>query len=203
MSAWVFLKQPIHLISWCGTRMEYFLEAFVIVFNKLLAPLYDTLFSLNIREEERDTLFTAENIYTFQVMCGLHHSFHNKWASRQIDSSGLSSIQNRSGQSQWNAWPGNTYCLKILRRLGYWSRRQHNCWYWIEWQQRQEAIKTEARMKHLNASKKTLCHWKIRSWKILKQILKFSMKRKLTFTLGLGWTLKISIYLVMTKFIIQ
>ena len=54
--------------------MEYFLEACVIVFNKLLAFLHDTLFSLNIRKEERDTLFTAENIYTFQVMCGLHHN---------------------------------------------------------------------------------------------------------------------------------
>lgn len=82
MSAWVFLKQPIHLISWCGTRMKYFLEACVIVFNKLLATLHDTLFSLNIRKEERDTLFTAENIYTFQVMCDLHNSFHNKYMGK-------------------------------------------------------------------------------------------------------------------------
>ena len=54
---------PIHLISWCWTRMTHFLEA-CAVFNKLLVPLHDTLFSLNIRKEERDTLFTAENIYT-------------------------------------------------------------------------------------------------------------------------------------------
>ena len=74
---------PIHLISWCGTRMVHFLEA-CVVFNKLLVPLHDTLFSLNIRKGERDILFTAENIYTLQVMCDLHHSFHDKYL-RQVD----------------------------------------------------------------------------------------------------------------------
>ena len=77
--------KPIHLISWCGTRMEHFLEA-CVVFNKLLVDLHNTLFSLNIRKEERDILFTAENMYTLQVMRDLHHSFHGKYL-RQVDKS--------------------------------------------------------------------------------------------------------------------
>ena len=69
---------PIHLISWCGTRMAHFLEA-CVVFNNLLVPIHDTLFSLNIRKRERDILFTAENIYTLQVMCDLHQYFDDKY----------------------------------------------------------------------------------------------------------------------------
>ena len=82
--------------------MAHFFEA-CIVFNKLLVALHDTLFSLNIKKEERDTLFTAANIYTLQVMCDLHHSFHDKYL-RQVDkSTHLNSVQICSGHSQWNA----------------------------------------------------------------------------------------------------
>ena len=76
---------PIHFLSWCGTRMAHFLKA-CVVFKKLLVPLHDTSFSLNIRKEERDILFTAENIYTLQVMCNLQHSFDDKFLW-QVDKS--------------------------------------------------------------------------------------------------------------------
>ena len=50
--------------------MTHFLEAWV-VFNKLLVPFHDTIFSLNIRKEERDTLFTAKT-YTTSKLCGIY-----------------------------------------------------------------------------------------------------------------------------------
>ena len=122
------------LISGCGTRMAHFLEA-CVVFSIFLVPLHDTLFSLNIRKE-RDTLFTAKNIYTLQATCDLHHFYHDKRipTSRPIKSTCLNRVQNCSGKSQWNAWTGNTCCSKILKS-GNWWKQQHNSCYWIEWQQ--------------------------------------------------------------------
>ena len=94
----------IHLISWCGTRIAHFLEA-CLVFNKLLVPIHDTLFSLNIRKEERDILFTAENIYTLQVMCDLHHSFHDKYLWQVDKSTQLVSTVYKIAQDIANGMP--------------------------------------------------------------------------------------------------
>ena len=78
---------PIHLISWCTTRMAHFLEA-CVVFEEMLVPIHDTMFSLNIRNEERDVLFTAENLYTLKIMCDIYKDFHHGYV-RMVDKSSL------------------------------------------------------------------------------------------------------------------
>ena len=79
--------------------MTHLLEE-CVVFNKLLVPFHDTVFMLNIRKEERDTLFTVDT-YTTSKLC-LNHSFHDKYL-QQINSICLNSVQNGSEHSQWNA----------------------------------------------------------------------------------------------------
>ena len=66
--------QPLHLISWCQTRMAHFLTA-CKVFDDSLVALYDVMSSKNIRTEERNLLFTPINIYTIKLMASLNDLF--------------------------------------------------------------------------------------------------------------------------------
>ena len=63
--------KEIHLLSWCSTRMTHFLTA-CVSFNETIIPVYDTMFTNNLRKEEQDNLFTAENIYTVKLMCDIN-----------------------------------------------------------------------------------------------------------------------------------
>ena len=52
----------IHLISWCQTRMGHFLKACSVA-NDALPAIYDVMATCNIRQDERDSLFTAQSVY--------------------------------------------------------------------------------------------------------------------------------------------
>ena len=49
---------PLHLISWCQTRMLHFLKACTI-FHAMLPAVYDVMYTHGVREDDRDTSFSA------------------------------------------------------------------------------------------------------------------------------------------------
>lgn len=65
--------------------MAHFLEA-CVVFNKLIFPVHDRMFALNIHKDERDLLFTVENIDTFSILNDLHEVFHNSHLRKVVRS---------------------------------------------------------------------------------------------------------------------
>ena len=75
--------KPIHMLSWCATRMAHFMEA-CVSFDDILIPMYDTMFTSGLRKEDRDKLFTAENIYTVKVIKDLNKAFFVKYL-RKVD----------------------------------------------------------------------------------------------------------------------
>ena len=65
---------PLHLLSWCQTRMSHFLKS-CEVFDSMLPAVYDAMYMKGIRIDERDLLFTALNIFILKVMAELHPFF--------------------------------------------------------------------------------------------------------------------------------
>ena len=59
-------RTPLHLLSWCGTRMAYFLDACEL-FNEVLVEIYNTLVSVNAIADARDRLFSPSNIYVLKL----------------------------------------------------------------------------------------------------------------------------------------
>ena len=55
------MRKGVHLISWCATRMAHFLTT-CSKFDELLVPAYNTTFTSNLKREERNKLFTSENM---------------------------------------------------------------------------------------------------------------------------------------------
>ena len=78
---------PLHLLSWCQTRMAHFLNS-CCIFDDMLAAVYDTMYTKNIRVDERDLLFSAINIYIIKLMADLQPHFAEKFL-RQADKSDL------------------------------------------------------------------------------------------------------------------
>ena len=74
--------QPLHLISWCQTRMGHFLKA-CKVFDDMLPAVYDTMHTKGIRIDERDLLFTAKNIFIVKVLADIQPNFEKSSKSRQ------------------------------------------------------------------------------------------------------------------------
>ena len=66
--------QPLHLISWRQTRMGHFLKA-CKVFDDMLPAVSDTMYTKGIRVDERDLLFTAENIFIVKVLADIQPTF--------------------------------------------------------------------------------------------------------------------------------
>ena len=66
--------QPLHLVSWCQTRMAHFLTTCKL-FSDSLVPLYDVMYTKNIKKESRDILFTPMNIYCVLLMSSLNDTF--------------------------------------------------------------------------------------------------------------------------------
>ena len=66
---------PLHLLSWCQTRMAHFLKS-CAVFDDMLAAIYDTMYTRGIRIDERDLLFTCINVYIIKVMADLQPKFY-------------------------------------------------------------------------------------------------------------------------------
>lgn len=79
--------QPLHLMSWCQTRMGHFLKACKIM-DEMLPAVYDAMFTKGIRVEERDLLFTAKNIYIIKLLADIQPSYENGYL-RKADKSNL------------------------------------------------------------------------------------------------------------------
>ena len=79
------MTKGLHLISWCATRMAHFLQA-CLRFNELLVPVYTSMYSSDLKKEDRDALFTAENIYTMKVICGVEKAMYGAYL-RAVDKS--------------------------------------------------------------------------------------------------------------------
>ena len=58
---------PLHLISWCQTRMAHFFKSCCVV-NESMPAIYDVMYTKGIRIDERDLLFTANNIYIIKLL---------------------------------------------------------------------------------------------------------------------------------------
>ena len=71
------MTKGVHLMTWCATRMAHFLVA-CERFNSLLVPVYNTMYTQNIKAEERDALFHVDNIFTMKVVSDVHGVMHNK-----------------------------------------------------------------------------------------------------------------------------
>ena len=83
----VEMRKGVHLISWCATRMTHLLPACEKA-NDLLVPLYNTIDSCNIKQEERDRFFHLENIYILKLMIDIHEEFYIKYL-RPVDKEDL------------------------------------------------------------------------------------------------------------------
>ena len=59
--------KPIHLLSWCNTRMAHFLDA-CERFDTIILAIHDTLYSADKKKEERDALFSVLNIYIVKLL---------------------------------------------------------------------------------------------------------------------------------------
>ena len=65
---------PLHLISWCQTRMAHFLKS-CHVFDGMLAAVYDVMYTKGICVDERDLLFSVMNIYILKIMTDIQPNF--------------------------------------------------------------------------------------------------------------------------------
>lgn len=65
---------PIHLLSWCGTRMTHFLDVCVQI-ERVLKPLFDTIMSANIIPEKRDRYFTANDFFWLKILIGIQGAY--------------------------------------------------------------------------------------------------------------------------------
>ena len=62
------------LISWGGTRMAHFVTA-CQEFTSLLPAVYDAMYSTDVKKDERDALFTVENIFVIIMLSDLKPFF--------------------------------------------------------------------------------------------------------------------------------
>ena len=69
------MRKGVHLISWCASRMAHFLSGCEKA-NDLLVPLYNTMYSCDIKQEEQDRFFHLENIYILKLMNDIHKEFY-------------------------------------------------------------------------------------------------------------------------------
>ena len=80
------LHKGVHMMSWCATRMGHFLTA-CVKFNELLVAVYNTMYTSDLKKEERDCLFSAENIFTMKVMVDVNTIMYGKYL-RAVDYTG-------------------------------------------------------------------------------------------------------------------
>ena len=89
--------QPLHLTSWCQTRMGHFLKG-CKVFDMLLA-VNDTMYTKGIRVDERDLLFTAENTFIVKVLADIQPNFEKGYLRKADKSSLLVSTVSNTAKS--------------------------------------------------------------------------------------------------------
>ena len=61
----------VHILNWCATRMAYFAVA-CQWFDELLIPVYNSIYTLDLKKEKWDMLFQSRNIYTMKLISDLH-----------------------------------------------------------------------------------------------------------------------------------
>ena len=66
---------PLNLISWCQTRMAHFLKA-ARVFDEMLPGVYDVMYTKDVKEDDRDILFTPKNVFILKIMSELDPLFN-------------------------------------------------------------------------------------------------------------------------------
>jgi hypothetical protein len=96
------LHKGLHQISWCATRMAHFLTACVKV-NELMVPIYNTMYSMKLKEEERDKLFSVENIYTLKVIVDVQKATYSHYLRAVDKSSNLVSMSYNIAQTAANS----------------------------------------------------------------------------------------------------
>ena len=77
----------IHLISRRQTWIGHFLKACSVA-NDTLPAIYDVMAICNIRQDERDSLFTAQSVYLLKLMSFFEPSFMGTYL-RSSDKSNL------------------------------------------------------------------------------------------------------------------
>ena len=76
------MSHGIHLMTWCAT----FLEA-CKRFDELLIPVYNAMVTMDLKQEERDKLFQANNIFTMKLITDLQPIMLNR-LQRTVDKDG-------------------------------------------------------------------------------------------------------------------
>ena len=71
------------LLSWGGTRMAHFVTT-CKQFTKFLSAVYNCMCSTDIKREERDALFTVENIFVLLLMSDLKPLFKDIFLRNMI-----------------------------------------------------------------------------------------------------------------------
>ena len=64
------MSHGIHLTTWNATRMAHFPKA-CKRFDELLIPVYNAMVIMNLKQEEQDKLFQANNIFTMKLIADL------------------------------------------------------------------------------------------------------------------------------------
>ena len=70
-------------MTWCATRMAHFLQT-CKRFDKLLIRVYNAMVTMDLKQEERDKLFQANNIFTMKLIADLQPIMLNR-LQRTVD----------------------------------------------------------------------------------------------------------------------
>ena len=63
-------KMTLYLLSWCQTCMAHFLKS-CLVFDGMLAAVYDVMYTEVICVDEQDLLFSVMNVYILKITIGI------------------------------------------------------------------------------------------------------------------------------------
>ena len=91
-SMWMLELKPIHLLSWCNTRMAHFLDA-CDRFDTIILAIHDTLYSADKKKEERDALFTVQNVFVIKLLKDVRTIFNIQYL-RQADKDNMLASHN-------------------------------------------------------------------------------------------------------------
>ena len=71
------MSHDIHIMTWCATRMVHFLKA-CKKFDELLILVYNAMVTMDLKQEELDKLFQANNIFTMNCIADLQPIMLNR-----------------------------------------------------------------------------------------------------------------------------
>ena len=76
--------KEVHILSWSATRMAHSLES-CVHFNVILVSVYCTMYSCNLKKEERDNLFTADHLFVMKLVTDLKDKFYINYLRKVED----------------------------------------------------------------------------------------------------------------------